>query len=1508
MEHHEGVYKQMIEVNNTNQATDYIPHHLVQEIIVQNDHNQGPSSNFGVPGLEIILPNDCHNIQNHCSSNIITSSSTVGFGHEKQLQNVILHQEQFRSENISDLNHEKIEYILQDPTHYQTENYGNNSVILIPNSVTSNNEIVAGTVTITNNTVPHIGGSDASYIDNHSMNNHSITNHSQTIVANSIENLKQEEMHVQENVIITPKLEEPLMESLQAQTIDPVTNVVAHEVTLRDSHLDPETYCGSQQEMEVQETYTDTDGTSYEAKTANASETGPINRLDYSAIVSEATSDTKIISNSDDNAVIDEYSSVEYSTKVSNPNENVTAQKSAEEAQEMVMESHDARNVPDMIQNEVVENEIINNVVELNEDHVEVGSNHQSMEMSNPEPHEETDGANDIELHLSSQSNDSQRKVIQDIFDDWQDENCEDENNQSLKEQHDSVEMELQNLLNDDAQQEQTISSTSVTDQLTNNLENHEVIGKSPASTTSKGKCGKTEKANENNSSSTSSKSNVLSGDPQNDRASRIAELHKPESKKIQSPRPGVKVPCQFLTSQIASANEVSEAVKERFREKQKNLESPKTPDIVFVQKITQRLSSQLLAAASTTGSSHTPLSKDSEPNRSKSVDSSDAKSSATADKELLAILEGDDEPDWSELQSNNTTEDNSKVSSTGESHTGLRQISSIERELALKQLQELPSTSKKKTKGNQRKSKNKDLSESDSVESSQDSKSDAMNDSTDVDSPKRGRPKAQNGNEKVSQSETTEVGVEESRSGRKRKLTEKAREHELLVKRNKVLKGKTTTDNKKDSQDTADPQATESIADIESAIKSSEDKPSEPAANVNNDTEAIAETIEESSKQVEKDGEEQTTTTPLKSTKKTKIGILKKDAPISKKKLAVKNYLRQKKVGVAKTKSEIAPPLKTSTPSKTPLDKSSTPTSVPRPKKSSTEIDKLLQDEGVVNLLYDVEQPDSRKRLVPITKSHKKIMDVEKAERELKLRTKLVRNAVMRLRNSSAPSAKISPRSRRSNVTVVTPEQPTKQPQAEKKSSESPAKTSTKSSPEAPMPSDFIIPAKIRNAADASRIIRRHSSSSFSSASASPRVSVDMQPESLKFELSEFQTKPRGRPPRDSGDKADEKKSKKKAVPRAEPEDGKNDKTLVEKEMPKKVTRSNVTPDTATKMISKTKKIPRSKGSLDSSSSESRSSHKGHDDTSARLTEAASALVSDVKASSRSSNASAQRKKGSNVSKVQDDEKSDLKKLSHYKEINVRRYGHLVQLILTPSTPNSEIRNAITIQVMNEVQNALLILKNDDDCRVVLFTTTGTSFCEGLDISYLLTANKEERKARAEEVAKVYKDFIKTLAAFNKPIVAGVQGAAIGLGVTMLPLFDLVIASDKATFSTPYGKLGQIAEGVAVFTLSSSLGSAVTNELLLGGRTLTASEALRAGLVTRVLWPDRFQGELLPSLKTMSEQSLQSMEATKALLRFSLRKKLSIAIESESLLLVNHWCSSECQEAIRDYIKEKGQ
>lgn len=67
-------------------------------------------------------------------------------------------------------------------------------------------------------------------------------------------------------------------------------------------------------------------------------------------------------------------------------------------------------------------------------------------------------------------------------------------------------------------------------------------------------------------------------------------------------------------------------------------------------------------------------------------------------------------------------------------------------------------------------------------------------------------------------------------------------------------------------------------------------------------------------------------------------------------------------------------------------------------------------------------------------------------------------------------------------------------------------------------------------------------------------------------------------------------------------------------------------------------------------------------------------------------------------------------------------------------------------------------------------------------------------------------------MAHFNKPIVAGVNGAAVGLGVAMLPFFDMVIASDKATFYTPYAKLGQVPEGAATLSFPLMFGNSAVS------------------------------------------------------------------------------------------------
>ncbi|XP_044013251.1 myb-like protein X [Aphidius gifuensis] len=905
---------------------------------------------------------------------------------------------------------------------------------------------------------------------------------------------------------------------------------------------------------------------------------------------------------------------------------------------------------------------------------------------------------------------------------------------------------------------------------------------------------------------------------------------------------------------------------------------------------------------------------------------------------DLLAILEGDVDPDWSDLKPTNDNQ-TKKTSTTPIS----------EREIAMKQLlgldspqKQSPSSSSSPITPKKRLFQTK-LSEELKLIS-------ALRTEADNKNLKKISTIDLTSNEKELIDNNSDIKSEETRSGRKRKPTEKAREHEISAKRQKLTKTRPLILKKNiKKNDNINANNVNNLSSIDNQDSDSNTESINERKSSLSEVEEVVDNIEKSS-------------TPTTAKKQ------KDDLSLNNKKIITKKLPKTTTPTTTTTTvtTIITPPSppppppppapvsikKTNKklPVKTPTKKTTmpAPTDTPKPKKkSNNEIDRLLQDEGVVNLLYDVDQPRTR-RLVPVTKSQVKVMDMVKVQRELKIRTKLVKNAVLRLRTSSTSPTKISPRAKRcvsinydqenNQQQLLTPEKLTVD-----------KKQDNIKSPKSP--TEFIYPAKIRNAADASVIVRRHSSSSFSSTSGSPRVSFDgtRTRDSLTHDNHDDGNNIRANKRRISQDNkkkiADAKKAKKQPVPVS---------VTIKKIDANKKTRAgsiNQTDEVADKSTSnnnnksngnvatkniKGKKNQKSKVSFikeekedeeedddndeeeeeeddddddvkDKDNEPEKKENKGvknetadgeSDELSVCLAEAVTALAterSNRKSKLRNSTTNDDKKTRSSNDKIQ----------FSNKEINVKKHGNLVQLIMTPST-NSKIRNGITLQMMEEFKDVLTILKKDDDCRVVLLTSTGSSFCEGLELSTLLHDDKDTRRTHAQELAKGVKEFIKSLATFNKPIVAGVQGTAAGLGVTMLPLFDLVIASDKASFSTPYGKLGQIAEGAAVFTLSHFLGNAVTSELLLGGRTLTANEALRAGLVSRVLWPDRFHVELLPSLRVMSDQSAQSMEATKALLRHSFRTKLDAALESECYLLIQHWCSTECQDAIRVYLDEK--
>lgn len=251
------------------------------------------------------------------------------------------------------------------------------------------------------------------------------------------------------------------------------------------------------------------------------------------------------------------------------------------------------------------------------------------------------------------------------------------------------------------------------------------------------------------------------------------------------------------------------------------------------------------------------------------------------------------------------------------------------------------------------------------------------------------------------------------------------------------------------------------------------------------------------------------------------------------------------------------------------------------------------------------------------------------------------------------------------------------------------------------------------------------------------------------------------------------------------------------------------------------------------------------------------------------------------------------------YKDIVVRKCQRYTQIWLNTHT---KIKNVLNPQVIQEIVQALNSAKYDDS-SLILFSGLGNVFCNGVDLLFLLSG---ERRVVVRQMVDALRDFTKALITFPKPVIAVVNGPAVGLGMAMLPLCDIVYASDKATFYLPYSALSQTPEGCASYTLPQSVGMAMANELLLGGRKVTAIEACQLGLVSQVLWPTSMMQEVIPKIQNIALHSAKALETTKLLLRSHQRTKLELTCESESNILLERWQSSECQKSIQAFLSNE--
>jgi enoyl-CoA hydratase/carnithine racemase len=248
---------------------------------------------------------------------------------------------------------------------------------------------------------------------------------------------------------------------------------------------------------------------------------------------------------------------------------------------------------------------------------------------------------------------------------------------------------------------------------------------------------------------------------------------------------------------------------------------------------------------------------------------------------------------------------------------------------------------------------------------------------------------------------------------------------------------------------------------------------------------------------------------------------------------------------------------------------------------------------------------------------------------------------------------------------------------------------------------------------------------------------------------------------------------------------------------------------------------------------------------------------------------------------------------------------------------------NAWTAVMEREVRAAMEEAERDETVRVIILIGAGRGFCAGADMSLLSTVATEGldsvRRAQAVEPASgapqgtpesTRADFQKKYSYFpalSKPVIAAVNGPAVGLGLVIALYCDLRFASDAARFSTAFARRGLIAEYGMAWMLPRLVGHANALDLLFSARMIDAAEAFRMGLANRVIPQDAFREKVREyALDMASNVSPRSLRVMKRQIYDAMFQTLAEAFEtSEREMLASLQCE-DFKEGVAHFVEKR--
>lgn len=243
--------------------------------------------------------------------------------------------------------------------------------------------------------------------------------------------------------------------------------------------------------------------------------------------------------------------------------------------------------------------------------------------------------------------------------------------------------------------------------------------------------------------------------------------------------------------------------------------------------------------------------------------------------------------------------------------------------------------------------------------------------------------------------------------------------------------------------------------------------------------------------------------------------------------------------------------------------------------------------------------------------------------------------------------------------------------------------------------------------------------------------------------------------------------------------------------------------------------------------------------------------------------------------------------------------YGNIYKIVLN----RPKVLNAINIEMYNELIDALAEANANTNIGAICITGAGNYYSAGNDLtSFSSQEAMSDLKGAAVNGGILLEKFVNAFINLDKPLIGLINGPAVGIAVTLLPLFDLVLASDKATFVAPFTKIAQSPEACSSYTFPKAMGHLRANDILMFNRKLTAKEALEHNLLTEVIPEVEFQEKAWKKVEMVSKLPKESLSESRKVLRDGDKDTLRQINKKECDILVGRWSSNEFVRVIMEF------